>query len=113
MKRRLALVTVVLLIVPTPAFADTLKLISGAVICQSGAQLDRWIDAVEKNDAAARSVLLESGECRYNFRAQLVEASTRMFFKRTKIVLDGTVWYTAKENLRVPAPENQPTHIMP
>lgn len=113
MGRQIAMAMLVTLCAPGPAFADPLKLISGAVICQSLDGLERWIDAVEEDNAADRSALLESGQCRYNFRAQVVEASPRMFFKRTKIVLDGTVWYTAKENLRVPAPDNQPTHIMP
>lgn len=104
--RYLTLSALAVTLAASPALADTYKLISGAVICKSDEGLERWLEAVEKLNEPTKSKLLTSGECVYNFRAQLVETvGLRMFFKTVKVRIDGVEWITQKSNLRVPAPK--------
>ncbi|MBF0170309.1 MAG: hypothetical protein HQK87_04350 [Nitrospinae bacterium] len=99
-------VSLALLLVSPPAFAESYRLLSGAPICKSKEGMTRWLDAIDGNDEPARAKLLETGECLFNFRKQLVEAvELRMFYKVVTIRIDGRLWYVSKENIRVPAPE--------
>ncbi len=105
-RRYVTLTLATLLLLAPPAFADSYKLISGAILCKGDDGLKAWQKGVEEKNEAARSALLESGECLYNFRAQIVETvGLRMFFKTVKVKIDGVVWITEKKNLRVPAPK--------